>query len=84
MNIEAKREAEHRAKNLFHRCAQEFKDMDELAVFAMITAALSIALLRGIHGHKFTDGFLMGAIDDTDRLVIRPEAVNPQTTKGEQ
>ncbi len=69
-------EAAALSQTLFHKNAQEFKTKDELAVYAMTMAALGVAMLRGIEGHKFTRGFLIGAINDENPVVIRPEKLN--------
>lgn len=70
-----KNETTSRTARLFDRCAQEFNTTEELADYAMTMAALGVALLRGIEGHKFARGFLMGALDEKSPMVIKPEKV---------
>lgn len=65
---------EQRSMNLFHKCAQEFKTEADLALYAGVMAALSHALLRGVEGNEFVEGFLKSALADENPLVISPKA----------
>lgn len=61
---------------LFRQCVQHFNGKDELSVFAGQMAGLSIALMRGIEGNEFVDGFLHAAKNEESPLVISPQLIN--------
>lgn len=73
MNSENSEEVSQKSMQLFQLCCQHFTDEKDLSVFAGAVAALGIALLRGIEGHEFVNGFLKGAIEETNPLVISPQ-----------
>lgn len=52
--------------------AQSITDDEELNKFFLKMAALSIAALRGINGIEFVDDFLAAALNEEDKLVVRP------------
>lgn len=62
--------------DIFNQGAQRFKTKEELAAYAMGIAALGVALLRGIEGKKFAEGFLIGALEDKNPMIIKPQALN--------
>lgn len=64
------------SQKLFYENIKEFKTKDELGAYAMTMAALGVAMLRGIEGHKFARGFLIRAANDENPMVIRPEKLN--------
>lgn len=57
---------------LFHRNCQQFDSDEALQEYAQSTAAMAIALLRGIAGSSYTNGFLLGALKDPEPLTIKP------------
>ena len=74
--MENKSDVPDRTMQLFNKCAQHFKTQEDLALYAMTVASLGVALLRGIEGNEFTRGFLIGAIEEKNPLVIKPQALN--------
>lgn len=66
-------EVAKKSMELFQLCCQNFTDEKELSAFAGAFAALGIAMLRGIEGHEFVNGFLEGAINEKNPLVISPK-----------
>lgn len=57
---------------LFHHNCQRFDSDEALQEYAQSTAAMAIALLRGLAGNGYTNGFLLGALQDPKPLTIRP------------
>jgi len=68
--------AMERSMGMFNSCAQQFKTKEELAGYAMAMAVFGVALLRGIEGNKFAEGFLIGAVEDKNPMVIKPQLIN--------
>jgi len=72
-----KREAiEEITWDCFNRGVQKMESDQEIARYAMAMAAYSVALLRGVSGIEFTKGFLLGAVNEKQPLVIKPEKLN--------
>lgn len=75
-NRDKHRELTKKAMAQFHSCAQSCNTKEELSVFAAAMAGLGIAMLRGIEGGEFVDGFLSSAKAEKNPLVIKPELIN--------
>lgn len=74
--VEKNKETHAKARQLFNCMTQEFKSEEELSVFAVTVAILSLAILRGIEGNEFVAGFLSSAIEDKAPIVIKPKKLN--------
>ena len=62
----------HHCKYLNRQCNMRYKKISELANTFVV---LGMAMLRGVEGHEFANGFFSGELNNTEKLVIKPEFI---------
>lgn len=60
---------------IFEQAMQLCDTKKEISELASTFVVLGMAMLRGVEGHEFANGFFSGELNNTEKLVIKPEFI---------